>query len=109
MILKRISILYFFQFFFFGLFRAAPAAYEGSQARSRILMEVWPLAYTTATATPDTRHVCNLHHISCQCWILNSLSEAGDRTYILMDASQIHSTEPNGNSSFSKFFFVSMQ
>ena len=39
------------------------------------------LAYTTATATPDPSHVCNLHHNSWQCWILNPLSEARDQTH----------------------------
>ena len=28
-------------------------------------------AYTTATATPDPSHVCDLHHSSWQCWIRN--------------------------------------
>ena len=37
----------------------------------------------------DQSWVCNLHHSSQQCWILNPLSKAGDRTCILMDASQI--------------------
>ena len=32
----------------------------------------------TATATPDLSHVCNLHHSSWQCRILNPLSEARD-------------------------------
>ena len=36
-------------------------------------------AYTTATATPD------LSHSSWQRRVLNSLSEARDRTHILMD------------------------
>ena len=35
-------------------------------------------------------HVCNLHHSSWQCWFLNPLSEARDRTCVLMDTSQIH-------------------
>ena len=43
-------------------------------------------AYTTAKATRDLRFVCDLHHSSCQCWILNPLSKARDRTLI----SQIH-------------------
>ena len=47
-------------------------------------------AYTTATATWDSSHICNLHHGSQQYWIPYPLSEARDRTYILMDARQIH-------------------
>ena len=46
-------------------------------------------AYTTATATGELSHVCNLHHSSRQHLILNSLSEAKDQTHILMDTSQI--------------------
>ena len=52
-------------------------------------MEPQLLAYTTATATPDLSRVCHLHHSSRQCWILNSLNEAGDRTRNLMVPSQI--------------------
>ena len=33
----------------------------------------------------DLSHICNLHHSS---WILNPLSEASDRIWVLMDASQ---------------------
>ena len=47
------------------------------------------LAYTTARATPDLRHGCNLHHSSQQHWILNPLSEAGEQTCIPMDTSLI--------------------
>ena len=45
-------------------------------------------AYTTATAMRDLSHICDLHHSSQQRQILNPLSEAGDRTRILMDPSQ---------------------
>ena len=38
----------------------------------------------------DPSCVCNLHHSLWQCWILNPLSEARDRTCIFMDTSQIH-------------------
>ena len=44
---------------------------------------------TYATATGDPSHVCNLHHTSQQRWILNPLSEARVRTYILMNTTQI--------------------
>ena len=33
-------------------------------------------ASTTATAVPDLSHICDLHHSSWQCWILNPLSKA---------------------------------
>ena len=41
-------------------------------------------AYTTSTAMPDPSQVCSLHHSSWQCWILNALKEARDRTCNLM-------------------------
>ena len=47
--------------------------------------ELQLLAYTTATAMPDLRLVRDLHHSSRQHWILNPLSEARDRTHMLMD------------------------
>ena len=46
-------------------------------------------AYTTVTTMPDLSRICNLHHSSRQCWILNPLSEARDRTQALMDTSQV--------------------
>ena len=46
--------------------------------------------YTTAIATQDPDHVCNLHHSSGQRWIPAPLSKARDWTHILMDISQIH-------------------
>ena len=52
-------------------------------------LELQLLTYATATATWDLSQVCNLHHSSRQCWILNSLSEARDQTYNLMVPSQI--------------------
>ena len=44
--------------------------------------ELQPLAYTTATATWDPSHVCNLHRSSWQLRILNPLSEARDQTLV---------------------------
>ena len=70
------NIPFSFFFYLFAFSRAAPMAHGGSQARGRI----------RATATLDPSHVCNLHHSSRQRWILNPLSEARDRTCILMDA-----------------------
>ena len=63
-------------FFFFWLFRAAPMAYGSSQARS--LTELKPLAYATATATPDLSHICHLHHSSLHCRIFHPVGEARD-------------------------------
>ena len=57
--------------------------------RLGVQLELYPPAYTTATAMWDLSHVCDLHHSSRQCWILNPLSEAKDRTCILMNPSQV--------------------
>ena len=58
--------------------------------RLEVELELQLLAYTTATATWDLSGVCDLHHSSQQCQILNQLSEARDQTHILMDPSQVH-------------------
>jgi len=55
--------------------------------RIGVKLELRPPAYTTATATPDPNRICDLHHSSQQCWILNPLSKARDQTSILMDTS----------------------
>ena len=47
--------------------------------------ELQLLTSTTATATPDRSHVCDLHHSSRQRQILNPLSKARDQTCILID------------------------
>ena len=78
---KHLEIVGFLVFFF----RAT--AYGGSQARGRIGAK--PLVYTTARATPDPSHVCDLHHSSQQRQILNALTEARDQTHIIVP-SQIH-------------------
>ena len=63
---------------FFCLFRATPAAYGGSQARSRIRATAAGLHHSPAT--PDPSHVCNLRPSAQQRRILNPLSEARDGT-----------------------------
>ena len=50
-------------------------------------LELEPLAYITATATQDLSLGCNPHRSSRHRQSLNPLSEAGDQTCILMDAS----------------------
>ena len=49
-------------------------AYGGSQAG----VESELLTYTTATATQDPSHICDLHQSSRQHQILNPLSKARD-------------------------------
>ena len=48
-------------------------------------MELQLLAYATATATPDSGHICDLHHSLQQHRILNPLVEVRDWTHILTD------------------------
>ena len=56
---------------------------------SRLEVE-WELpAYTTATAAPDPSHVCDPHYSSWQCQICNPLSEARNRTCILVGTSWV--------------------
>ena len=57
--------------------------------RRGVKLELQLLAYATATAMWDPSHVCDLHHSSQQRQILNPLSEAGDRTCVVMDASWV--------------------
>ena len=57
--------------------------------RLGVELELQLLAYTRATATRDPSHNCNLHHSSWQHRIPSPLSEARDRTPILMDTSLI--------------------
>ena len=46
-------------------------------------------ACTIATALRDQSHICDLHHTSQQCWIINPLSEARDQTPVFMDTNWI--------------------
>jgi len=72
------------------LFRATPIAYGISWARLGVDLELQLLAYATAIAVQDPSGVCDLHHSSGQCPILNPLSEARDGTLTLMDTNWVH-------------------
>ena len=81
----------------FFLFTAVPAAYGSSWARGQILqhMDVPGLGVASelelmsmcdhSNAGIGAASVCDLSHSFQQCWILNPLSKARDRTHILMD------------------------
>ena len=47
-------------------------------------------AYVTATATQDLSLICNPHYSSWHRQILNPLSEARDRTYVLVETSWVN-------------------
>ena len=74
-------------FTYFCLFRAK--LWHMEVPRLAVESELLPQAYTTATATPELRHICYLHHSSRQCQILNPLSKVRDRTFNFMFPSQI--------------------
>ena len=57
--------------------------------RLGVKLELQLPAYTTATAMWDPSLVCDLHHSSQQCQILNPLSDARDRIHNLMVPRQI--------------------
>ena len=81
------------QFFFFFVI-LGPQPQHMEVPRLGVKSELLLPAYTTATAMPGPSRFCNLHHSSQQCQILNPLSEARNRTCILMDAGQICFHEP---------------
>ena len=71
---------------FFGFLGPHPGHMQ--VPRLGVELELQLSAYVTATAMPDSSHICNLYHSSRQHWILNPLSEAGDQTHVFMDTSQ---------------------
>ena len=80
--IKNIRNLGFFFFFFFAFWGSHLWHMEVSKLA--VKSELQLQAYATATA-PDPSRVCDLHHGSQQCWILNPLSEARNRSRVLMD------------------------
>ena len=71
--------------------------------RLGVELELQLLAYATATATQDPRHICDLHHSSQLHWIIDPLSKARDRTLILMDPSLVCLLLNHVGNSFSDF------
>ena len=83
--------------YLFLLFRAAPLAYRNSQARGGI----WAVAVSLHPCHSNARSepCLDLHHSWQQCQIFNALSEARDRTCVLMYTRQVHNLlSHNGNS-----------
>ena len=78
-------------FFFFGLFVSLGLhSWHMEVPRPGVKWELPAYPRAKATATHNPSHICDLHHSSWQHQILNSLSEAKDRTRILVDAGQVH-------------------
>ena len=90
--------------FFFLLF-LGPNLWHMEFPRLGVQSETQLPAYTTATATPNQSHVCHLHRSPRQCWILNLLSEARDRTHNLMVPSQIRYPRSHDGNSLVCFLF----
>ena len=82
------TMIFFFFFFFFFVF-LGPHPQHVEVPRLEVESELQLLAYTTAIATKDPSHVCDLHHSSGQRQILNPPSKARDQTCVLKEASQI--------------------
>ena len=71
------------------LFFLSPHLRHMEVPRLGFKLELQLPAYARATAMPDPSRVCDLHHSSQQCRILNPLSEARDGTRNLTVPSQI--------------------
>ena len=70
--------IYLFFFFFCFCFFLGPHWQHMEVPRLGAEWELQLQAYTTATATPDPSCVCDLHHSSRQCQILNPLSKGSN-------------------------------
>ena len=95
-------------FYFYFLLFKGPHLWHMDAPRLGVQSEPQLLAYTRATAMPDQSCICHLHHSSQQCWILNALSKAKDRTHNLMVPSWIRfhcSMTGTPGMLFKRFFF----
>jgi len=79
----------FLVLFYFVLFFGGPSPWHTEVPRLGVELELQLPAYTTATATLDLSHVCDLYHSSWQCQILNPLSKARNQTPALMDTGRV--------------------
>ena len=95
--------LCFLAFMFLFLSFLGPLPRHTEVPRLGVESELEPQAYARATATLDASRVCDLHHSSGQCRILNPLSKARDGTCILTDPSRVHELVCNEGNSWSAF------
>ena len=96
--------LIFFSFFFLSFF-LGPHLWHKEAPRQAVKSELQLSANTTAT--PDLSRVCEEHHGSWQCRILNPMSEARDQTCILMNTSWVVTTEPQWELPWQIFYIIS--
>ena len=83
-------LFYFYFYFIYFFVFLGPYLWPMEVPRLGTEQELQLLAYTIATVMPELSHICDLHHSSQQCWILNPLSKSRDRTHVLVDASWAH-------------------
>ena len=88
-------LLFFFSFFFLGLYTQ-----HMEVPRLGVKSEPRLLAYATAMAIPDLSCICDLRCSLWQCWILNPLSKARDQTIIFTDTSQVLNSLSHKENSF---------
>ena len=80
-----ILFVYLFIYFLSFCHFLGPLSRHMVVLRLGVELELRLLAYATTTAMPDLSCVCNLYCSLQQCWILNPLCEARNRTHILTD------------------------
>ena len=85
--LKDRSNIYKCVEFFFCFFIFLEPIANGGSKRLNQSCSCWPMPQPQQRPIPAASETC---HSSWQCWILNPLSEARERIWVLMDASQIH-------------------
>ena len=97
------SFIFFPLFFFFFFCFLGPYLPHMEFPRLKVQSELWQLTYVTATETQDPSCFCDLHHSSRQCWVLNPLSKARDRTHMSSILVGFISAEPQWELPFSPF------
>ena len=86
----HMSFLVFWSFIYLFFCFLWPYPRHMEVPRLGVQSELQQPAYTTATATQNLSHVCDLHHSSRQHQILNRMREARGRTCNPMVSSWIH-------------------
>ena len=79
----------FILFFKINLFFLGPYPWHMEVPRVGVESEPQLQAYTSATATVNLSHICDLYCILWQGLVLNPLKEARNQTHILMDTCQV--------------------